>query len=267
MTKINSSDLKLNTVGKVDSAKAEKAKENQSSGSNLKLEKTNENEMVGVSIESNKDNDKSFFGMMTDLLVNFFKKIFGGEEVNAEGIDSEDSVEDTPQVNDELASAVDKKLGDGFTDKLEEVAKNINCDPEDLLTVLYSESSLDPDAKNPSGAIGIMQFMPSTLKELGYTTEDIENMSATEQLDVVQKYFEKNNYYHKGEKLTAAQLYAMVLAPGRADGEVLYAQGKDGQAYVQNEGLDIDENGTIAMTDLDKRMQNKNNEMQQTFVV
>lgn len=266
MTKINSSDLKLNTIEKIDSTRVAKAKENQGKNPNLKLEKANENEMVGVSIEGDDKNEKGLFAMMADLVADFFKKIFGGEEVSAEEATTE-PVDDTPKLNEELATAVDDKLGDGFSDKLADVAKNINCDPEDLLTVLYSESSLDPDAKNPSGAIGIMQFMPSTLKELGYTTEDIENMSAIEQLDVVQQYFEKNNYYHKGEKLTAAQLYAMVLAPGRADGEVLYTQGKDGQAYAQNEGLDIDDNGTIAMTDLDKRMQNKNNEMQQTFVV
>ncbi|MBQ3102635.1 transglycosylase SLT domain-containing protein [bacterium] len=266
MTKINPNDVKLNAVNSVGTTKANKTQENQKTNSDYKLQTTNENELVGLSVEDEKAG-KNFFEIMSDLLSEFFKKIFGGEKAEAKPNGEPTTKDEIPQIDDDLAKSVDEKLGDGFSDKAEEVANNINCDPTDLLTVLYSESSLNPEAENSSGAYGIMQFMPSTLEDLGYTTDEVKNMSATEQLDIVQKYFEKNNYYHKGEKLTAAQLYAMVLAPGRAGGDTLYTQGKDGQAYVQNEGLDIDDNGKIAMGDLDKRMQNKNSEMQQVFVV
>ena len=213
MVKINLSNLIAKAVGELGSTKTEKTKENQPDA-NSKIEKTNENEMVSLDANTAEDTEKSFIGMMIDLVVNFFKKVFGKNE-------ELEPTDETPKINEELAKSVDNKLGDGFTDKLEEVSRNINCDPNDLLTVLFCESSLDPKSTNDSGAVGIMQFMPSTLKELGYTTEDIKNMSASEQLVVVQKYFEKNNYYHKDEKLTAAQLYAMVLAPGKANREVL----------------------------------------------
>ncbi len=263
MPKINSGDVKTNSIGATKIDKTGESKENKTTNSSSG-NKTNENEFVEVTTDEVAKEEKGFFKMMADLVVNFFKKIFGSSEVSAEIEDS--NINDTPRIDDEIASAVDNRLGAGFSCKIEEVSKNLNCDPVDLLTVLYSESSLNPKAKNSSGAVGLMQFMPSTLKELGYTTADIENMTASEQLDVVQKYFEKNNYYHKGEKLSAAQLYAMVLAPGRAKGEIMYTQGKDGLAYTQNEGLDKDDNGTIAMGDLDKHLQNKNTEMQESLL-
>lgn len=262
MSKINSSDTKLNTVNNVALNEAGKVKENATDNSLLELEKADENGMVALSAEADSEKSKNFFKVMIDLVVDFFKKIFWGDTK-----DDSKAEDETPKIDETVAKSVDAKLGDGFSNKVEDVSKNINCDPTDLLTVLFCESSLDPEAENKSGAVGIMQFMPSTLKELGYTTEDIKNMTATQQLDVVQKYFEKNNYYHKGEKLTAAQLYAMVLAPGKANREILYIKGKDGQAYLQNKGLDIDENGQIAMQDLDTHIANKCQEMQESLAV
>ena len=79
-------------------------------------------------------------------------------------------------------------------------------------------------AKNKFGAIGLMQFMPSTLADLGYTKTDIQNMTAIQQLDVVEEFFNKNNYYHKNESLSPALLYAIVLGPGKANCEVIYTE-------------------------------------------
>lgn len=69
-------------------------------------------------------------------------------------------------------------------------ANYLNIDPNWLMLVMNSESGLNPTAENPkSGAVGLIQFMPSTAKQLGYTTGSIKLMSATTQLYLVYKYF------------------------------------------------------------------------------
>jgi hypothetical protein len=56
--------------------------------------------------------------------------------------------------------------------------------------VLNSESGLNAQAKNPQGgATGLIQFMPSTAKALGTSTEALAKMSNVQQLDYVYKYY------------------------------------------------------------------------------
>ena len=89
----------------------------------------------------------------------------------AEELESENTFYDG-SLPSELVSALDSQLGAGFCKKLEQVAKNINCDPKDLLGMMQSESGINPAAyNNNGGATGLIQFMPSTAKSLGTTTQ------------------------------------------------------------------------------------------------
>ncbi len=163
----------------------------------------------------------------------------------------------------ELVSALDGKLGSGFSAKLEQVAKNLNCDPADLLGMMQSESGLNPKAYNKNGgATGLIQFMPSTARSLGTTTEALMNMSAVEQLDYVEKYF-SNWTGGSGQKLTGGDLYTLCFLPAYLDREVLCSSGD--KYYSANSGLDANKDGQITKSELGNRVQNKYQEVLKSF--
>jgi hypothetical protein len=99
----------------------------------------------------------------------------------------------------------------GFLQKLEQVAKNIGANVEDLKAVMNAESGLDPAAVNPDGgASGLIQFMPQTAIALGTTVEKIRTMTAVQQLDLVENF-----YRNAGKNATSSVygLYAFTFLP------------------------------------------------------
>lgn len=85
-----------------------------------------------------------------------------------------------------------------FQQKLEQIANSLQMDPDLLRSAMMAESSLNPRAVNKdprSGATGLIQWMPSTAKQFGFTTDDLLKMPATDQLDHVYEYFK--NYTGK----------------------------------------------------------------------
>lgn len=152
-----------------------------------------------------------------------------------------------------------------FLNKVKEIARRLNCNYKNLLGVMQSESSLNPQAVNKStGATGLIQFMPNTAKELGTTTAALKNMSAVQQLDYVEKYLQKMKKaagFGQMEPISGGQLYALVFLPGRAHREVLtqagekYYSWKDKNGKVHgNQGLDTNKDGKITKSELDARV-------------
>lgn len=159
-----------------------------------------------------------------------------------------------------------QKLGKPFLDKVKQVAKNVNCDYRDLLALMNSESSLNPKAGKGTSYVGLVQFGSAAIEELntkgGYknlTKEKILNMSAIEQLDLVEKLIKICKKYAKfsdNEKLSAGDLYALIFAPGRAGREVLYSQGESGYNSV-NAKMDYNKDGKITKSELAQRLDKK----------
>lgn len=169
-----------------------------------------------------------------------------------------------------LEKRLDSKLGNGFCKRVEEIAKNINCNPNDLLAMMYCESGLDAHRHNAAGssAVGLIQFLQSTIENLGYTREEMLSMSNVEQLDVVEKFFvaNKNWKFNSNTKLDAGTLYALCFLPNEATAEVLCNNSsKLTWAYNANTGLDQDKDGQITKNDLSAIIAKKYNEMYQYF--
>lgn len=171
----------------------------------------------------------------------------------------------TETIDSSLADALDKKLGTGFAAKVEEVAKNLNCNPNDLLAMMYSESGLDPSIKGACGAVGLIQFMPSLLTEYGYTADQVAAMSGVQQLDLVQEFLSESKRisgYSTNDKIDAGTLYAICFLPASAKNEVLCSStGNLSWAYNANSPLDIDNDGAITKSDMATRLNKKYNEM------
>ena len=132
-----------------------------------------------------------------------------------------------------------------FNKKVKHIAYLLNTEADWLMLVMWFESRLNPAAVNSkSGATGLIQFLPSTAKGLGTTTEDLKQMSGSEQLEYVYKYLKR----YKGKLNTLSDVYLTVFYP--------YAVGKPsdyvlGSQYSTEVAENIAEKNKIFDTDKD----------------
>jgi peptidoglycan hydrolase-like protein with peptidoglycan-binding domain len=141
-----------------------------------------------------------------------------------------------------------ENTSDAFRKKVLEIADRLIIDPNFLMAIMSFESgaSFSPSVKNAagSGAVGLIQFMPSTARGLGTTVEELAGMTAVAQLDFVEKYFAPR----KGKLLTIEDAYMAVLFPkgiGKGKDFVLFE--KPSVQYKQNSGLDFNGDGKITV--------------------
>jgi hypothetical protein len=134
-----------------------------------------------------------------------------------------------------------------FMAKLDRVASNLGVASDDLYQIMQFESGIDPHKRNKagSGATGLIQFMPSTAKNLGTSTDKLAGMSSEQQLDYVEKYFKRQGY-GPNKPRNQSDIYMSVLYPaavGKPDSYPLFKQGTT--AYRQNAGLDLNRDGAV----------------------
>ena len=81
----------------------------------------------------------------------------------------------------------------GFIEKLKQVANTLGVSPRVLAGIIKHETNntFSPAARAPGkhGAVGLIQFIPKTAKQLGTSIEALEKMSGTQQLDYVEKFY------------------------------------------------------------------------------
>ena len=156
----------------------------------------------------------------------------------------------------------------GFINGVNQLSQKWNIDAGDLLGLFQSESGVNAQARNPSGATGIIQFMPATARALGTSTDAIYKMNKTQQLALVDQYFAMNKL-PKGA--TAGQLYATVFLPAynrKSENFVIARPNGPNDAgkvnpkwYTQNAGLDVNRDGVITVGDLGLRLSKKRQEI------
>lgn len=116
-----------------------------------------------------------------------------------------------------------------------------------LDAVIEIESRRNPQARNKdTGATGIIQFMPSTARELGTTVEEIYNMSLDEQFELTYRYFITHS---KGKQLNRpCDVYLVIFYPkyiGYSLDTVF-----PNSVYQVNKGLDYNKNGVLTVGDI-----------------
>jgi hypothetical protein len=148
-----------------------------------------------------------------------------------------------------------------FQQKVEAIEQRLRMAPGSLLAVMRFETggTFDPAEKNRagSGATGLIQFMPSTAKSLGTSTDALAKMSAEDQMEYVEKYFQP----YKGKLGTLKDAYMAVLYPkaiGKPEWYPLFSSGT--KAYEQNAGLDRDKKGMVTVGDAVARVQQTSGE-------
>ncbi len=134
--------------------------------------------------------------------------------------------------------------GQPFLDKLDQVAGRLGVSPDSMLKIMNSESGLRTDAVNPNGgATGLIQFMPSTARGLGTSTDALKRMSAVEQLDYVEKYYKP----YAGQLHNATDLYTVTFYPAALGkpGDYVIGGKNAGMIARANPAFDIDGDGAI----------------------
>jgi nucleoid-associated protein YgaU len=134
-----------------------------------------------------------------------------------------------------------------FRVRLREVSDSLTVDPTDLASIIAFESGFSPRARNHlSNATGLIQWIPTTAAALyRLTIEQIANMSAVEQLDLVERYFAGI----RGRGASLHDLYMLVWNGSPATPETVLgvadAAGHAGAVYRQNSALDLNHDGRI----------------------
>jgi len=134
-----------------------------------------------------------------------------------------------------------KENKDWFLWKVKEIASVLSINPEWLMFTMKFESGINPKKVNQiSNATGLIQFMPSTARELGTSTEGLLKMSNVEQLDFVYKYLKR----YKGRMKSWIDVYLAVFYPaaiGKGDNYVIKSDlvAKQNQIFDLNKDLDI----------------------------
>jgi len=119
------------------------------------------------------------------------------------------------KTNNSLNLLFANKMNKFFQAKLIQICMNIKVNPNFLSALIDWETAgtFDPAIQNPiSNATGLIQFMPSTATMLGTSTNALKQMSAIEQLNYVEKYF--NLSYNKNKvKTNFTDFYLIVFYP------------------------------------------------------
>ena len=137
-----------------------------------------------------------------------------------------------------------------FVPVLVDMCERIGLNPNALLAVMVKESGISPSIQNKyTHATGLIQFMPSTARDLGTRIQHLVKMSDVEQLKYVEAYFTKYSYNKRIKNV--GDHYLAVFWPaaiGKPADHILARVGE--KAYEQNKGLDRDRNGLLQVKDV-----------------
>ena len=149
-----------------------------------------------------------------------------------------------------------KKQGVDFVKECDKVAASLGVPTEWLLAVINHESKFSHTVANYAGskAVGLIQFMPPTARDLGTSTNHLASITAVQQLRYVKRYLmrEKRNgggFYSCGDLYLAVfyPKYRKYVKAGQFDTVIAKYPKK---AYMQNSGMDINKDNKLTVGDI-----------------
>jgi hypothetical protein len=142
-----------------------------------------------------------------------------------------------------------------FINKVNSISAKLGIDPNWLMAIMHFESAgtFSPSITNPIGAVGLIQFMPTTAKGLGTTSTALKSMTAVNQLDYVYKYF----LPYKGKIKNYTDAYFAVFFPlaiGKDDNWVIKSGISASKIASQNPAFNVNNDGQIQVWEVKKVM-------------
>lgn len=155
-----------------------------------------------------------------------------------------------------------------FINELVAVGNRLGINPSWLAAVMAAESGINSSALNTKGnAAGLIQFMPSTLKNYGISTDELLAMSDVEQLKYVERFYKP----YAGRIKSPGDLYMATFLPifvGKPEDTIVAKKDSQkkitsnltyGKVYEFNSGLDSNKDGIIRISDITSRVNAKLN--------
>jgi hypothetical protein len=158
----------------------------------------------------------------------------------------------------EKLNKINKKIIKVFSqeerNKIALISNKLNIEQKHLYRLMNFECGFNHTKPNPfSNAIGLIQFLPSTAKKLGTSTEELSQMTKLEQLDYVYKYL--NKYCKKHNIKTYSDLYLAVFSPYSLDKPNDFVIGKKESKLVrENPIFDLNKDGEITKQEIIKKI-------------
>jgi len=159
-----------------------------------------------------------------------------------------------------------EKLAD-FEQTMNSLCTKLEINPNWLMMVMWSESRLNAQAVNKQAgdstnpavraanrAVGLIQFMPDTAKNLGTTTQKLYAMSAIDQLHFVYAYFKP----WTGKIHSYFDLYLITFFPiavGKPDEYILETTKLAASKIAkQNPFFDMNKDGKLTVGEIKRKM-------------
>ncbi len=142
------------------------------------------------------------------------------------------------------------EMAPSFRRAFVDTARSVGVDVDHLAALISHESRFNPQAVNPGGAVGLLQWLPSTAHKLGTSAQALLQMSATEQLPYVAAYFAPWHGHLAPRDVIIAALGSGV---GQPDATVIdTSQWSD----AQTKGLDTNHDGVVTLGDVRAQVDN-----------
>ena len=142
----------------------------------------------------------------------------------------------------------------GFLGKVGKVAGSLGISRNELLAIMAIETkrTFSPSINEVGTATGLIQFLEKSAQALGTSTKKLKMMTREEQMDWVEKYFQKN---YKGNTKGIGGAYLAVIAPNKrvnSDDDEIYERGST--EYSHNAQWRDSRTGKITLKSLNERL-------------
>lgn len=148
----------------------------------------------------------------------------------------------------------EEKVSKEFSEKVKAIAQKLGMVPDYIMAVMDFETggTFSPSVKNPqSSATGLIQFMAATANGLGTSTANLAKMSAIQQLDYVERYFQGVIKQH-GALQTLENTYLAVFYPAAIKYPLDWSFPQS--VYNVNKVFDMNKDGTFSKQDVSDKM-------------
>lgn len=163
-----------------------------------------------------------------------------------------------------IAKLFQTKLPQSSIDKVIQVAKNLNLNPNWLLAVMYFESArtFNPGITNGIGSVGLIQFTRDkkgveykTINGKRYMLSDLKKMTFIQQMDIVELYYKDVAKYTKKTAKSFIETYLVTFFPnalGKSADYVFETKGLSASLIAkQNPAFDKNKDGKITKSEVE----------------